>query len=41
MEIFNYSPQSVTNLQNVLDAKTNFSSVEAIMAKMSVFLLEK
>lgn len=41
LEIFNYSSQSVTNLQNMLDPKTNFSTVDAIMAKMSIFLLEK
>ncbi|EFX80879.1 hypothetical protein DAPPUDRAFT_303668 [Daphnia pulex] len=41
LEVFNYSSQSVTNLQNMLDPKTNFSTVDAIMAKMSIFLLEK
>ncbi|XP_032777707.2 uncharacterized protein LOC116916556 [Daphnia magna] len=41
LEIFDCSSQAIVNLQNILDFRSNFSTVDAIMAKMSIFLLEK
>ncbi|XP_057369834.2 uncharacterized protein LOC130690967 [Daphnia carinata] len=40
LEVFDCSPQAVINLQSILNFKNNFSTVDAIMAKMSIFLLE-
>lgn len=41
LEVLDYTPQSVINLQNTLDSRNIFSPVEAIMAKMSIFIQEK
>ena len=41
LEVFDYTRQSVTTLQNVINSKNDFSAVEAIMAKMYIFLQEK
>lgn len=41
LEIVDFTPQSLMNLQNTLDSRRIISPVEGIMAKMAIFMQEK